>query len=120
MRRSVASRHSLFGLLILTSLLFANVVAEDWPAFRGPSGQGRTTESNLPLTFSESENVTWKTAIPGKGWSSPVIWGDEIWMSTAVVEMPAESATPSPPTKGKKKKKPSLRPCRYEPFASTK
>jgi len=78
---------------LIVSLSVVNVTAENWPAFRGPTGQGYTTESNLPLTFSETENVTWKTAIPGKGWSSPVIWGSEIWMSTAVVaESTEESA----------------------------
>ena len=55
-----------------------------WPAFRGPTGQGVTTETSLPTHWSEEENLCWKTEIPGKGWSSPVIWGDEIWMTTAV------------------------------------
>ena len=55
----------------------------DWPQFRGPSGQGVSSETNLPLTWSETKNVRWKTAIPGRGWSSPVIQGDRIWLTTA-------------------------------------
>jgi len=59
------------------------VLAEDWPEFRGPTGQGHSTETGLPLTWSETKNVKWKTAIPGKGWSSPAILGDRIWLTTA-------------------------------------
>jgi outer membrane protein assembly factor BamB len=55
----------------------------DWPQFRGSTGQGVSEERNLPLTWSETKNVRWKTAIPGRGWSSPVIQGDRIWLTTA-------------------------------------
>jgi outer membrane protein assembly factor BamB len=57
--------------------------AVNWPQFRGPNSDGVTAETGLPLTWSEAEHITWKTAIHGKGWSSPVIWGDQIWMTTA-------------------------------------
>ena len=56
---------------------------ENWPQFRGPGGHGVSQETGLPLTWSESEHVAWKTAIHGRGWSSPVIWGKQIWMTTA-------------------------------------
>ena len=56
---------------------------EQWSEFRGPGGSGSSTAAGLPLKWSESQNVTWKTAIHGKGWSSPVIWDDQIWMTTA-------------------------------------
>jgi len=59
---------------------------ENWPEFRGPRGDGHARDARLPLTWSETENVTWKTAIHDKGWSSPVIWGDQIWMTTATPE----------------------------------
>jgi outer membrane protein assembly factor BamB len=59
------------------------LLAEDWPQFRGPRGDGHSRETNLPLTWSESENVRWKVAVPGKGWSSPVLAGNEIWLTTA-------------------------------------
>ena len=55
----------------------------DWPQFRGPTGQGLSEERNLPLTWSETKNVRWKVEIPGRGWSSPVIQGDRIWLTTA-------------------------------------
>ena len=55
----------------------------DWPEFRGPTGQGQSTETGLPLQWSESENIAWKVAIPGQGWSSPVVEGGEIWLTTA-------------------------------------
>jgi outer membrane protein assembly factor BamB len=57
---------------------------DDWPEFRGPTGQGHSTEHGLPLEWSESHNVRWKTRIPGLGWSSPVVAGGRVWMTTAV------------------------------------
>lgn len=59
------------------------VAAENWPEFRGPSGDGMSTATGLPVSWSESENIAWKTPIHGKAWSSPVIWDDQIWMTTA-------------------------------------
>lgn len=84
-----------FGAFFLIAVSDTLALAEaNWPSFRGPSGQGRTAEAKLPLNWSETENVTWKTAIPGKGWSSPVLRGDAIWMTTAVESnaTPAEQA----------------------------
>jgi outer membrane protein assembly factor BamB len=57
--------------------------AENWPQFRGPTGQGLSVEKNLPLKWSASENVAWKTAIPGESWSSPIVWGDRVFVTTA-------------------------------------
>ena len=59
---------------------------QNWWQFRGPSGDGHTTSTNLPLKWSEAENVTWKTAIHDRGWSSPVIWGRQIWLTTATAD----------------------------------
>ncbi|MEX0701975.1 MAG: PQQ-binding-like beta-propeller repeat protein [Planctomycetales bacterium] len=56
----------------------------DWPQFRGPDGQGHAAAKALPLEWSETENVAWKTAVPGQGWSSPVIAGGRIWLTTAL------------------------------------
>ena len=56
-----------------------------WPEFRGPGGQGISTEKNLPLTWSESENIRWKTPLPGSGWSSPVLQDGKIWLTAATV-----------------------------------
>jgi outer membrane protein assembly factor BamB len=73
---------------LLVLLLFAGslvlVRAEDWPQFRGPTGQGHATERGLPLEWSETKNVLWKTAVPGVGWSSPVVAGDRVWLTTVV------------------------------------
>jgi outer membrane protein assembly factor BamB len=59
---------------------------EGWPEFRGPTGQGHSDERGLPLTWSETKNVLWKVEIPGRGWSSPAILGDRIWLTTATDE----------------------------------
>jgi len=58
-------------------------IADNWPQFRGPTGDGHSSATDLPLHYSEQENVRWKTAIDGKGWSSPVIWENQIWLTTA-------------------------------------
>ena len=57
--------------------------AEDWPAFRGPTGQGHSSERGLPHEWSESTNVLWKTPVPGRGWSSPVVAAGRVWLTTA-------------------------------------
>lgn len=62
----------------------AGVRAEDWPQFRGPTGQGHSSERGLPLDWSESRNVKWKTPVPGRGWSSPVVVGGRVWLTTSV------------------------------------
>ena len=54
--------------------------SEDWPQFRGPTGQGHSSESGLPLQWSETQNVVWKVAVSG-GWSSPVIAGGRVWVT---------------------------------------
>lgn len=56
---------------------------DNWPVFRGPSGDGHSDATGLPLTWSETEHVRWKTPIHDKGWSSPVVWGKQIWLTTA-------------------------------------
>lgn len=57
--------------------------ADPWPQFRGPAANGQTKAKGLPLTFGEDRNVLWKTAVPGKAWSSPVVWKSQIWVTTA-------------------------------------
>ena len=61
----------------------AGVRAEDWPQFRGPGGEGHSTEKNLPLEWGEGRNVAWRTPVPGRGWSSPVIAAGRVWLTTA-------------------------------------
>ncbi len=75
--------------LIMTNAIFAALFicvvasAEDWPQFRGPGGQGHSTETGLPLEWSESRHVAWKTRVAGVGWSSPSIRGNRVWLTTA-------------------------------------
>ena len=57
--------------------------AENWPQFRGPTRQGVSSEMKLPLKWSATENVVWKTEIPGESWSSPVVWGERVFVTTA-------------------------------------
>jgi outer membrane protein assembly factor BamB len=54
-----------------------------WPQFRGPTGDGQAEASELPLTWSEDSNIKWKRPIHGRAWSSPVVWDDQIWLTTA-------------------------------------
>lgn len=68
---------------LLLLFLSVSILAQDWPQFRGPTGQGLSDEHGLPRIWSESKNVRWKVVIPGSGWSSPAILGDHIWLTTA-------------------------------------
>ena len=70
----------LYFFTTLSTSLFAD---QPWPQFRGPAGNGHAVANSLPTTWSESENVQWKTPIPGRGWSSPVVWEDQVWLTTA-------------------------------------
>src|SRR5262245_8546136 len=65
-----------YGVLLL-------VVLAQWPQFRGPEGNGVSTATGLPIKWSESENVRWKTFMHGKGWSSPIVVGGKVGMTTA-------------------------------------
>ena len=56
----------------------------NWPQWRGPAGQGISAETDLPSQWSGTENVAWKTAIPGRGHSSPIVWGNRVFLTTAV------------------------------------
>jgi outer membrane protein assembly factor BamB len=70
-----------FGFALALSQL--SIAAENWPQFRGPTGDGIAPGSGFPTEWSETKNVLWKTPIHDKGWSSPVIWGEQIWLTTA-------------------------------------
>lgn len=76
-------RLALAGLFLLVG---APARAENWPQFRGPDGQGRSSETGLPLKWSASDNIAWKAELPGEGWSSPVVWGDRVFVTTATDE----------------------------------
>ena len=59
--------------------------ADDWPEFRGPTGQGHADDPDVALTWSETEHVTWKAPVPGRGWSSPVVADGRLWLTTATL-----------------------------------
>jgi outer membrane protein assembly factor BamB len=74
------------GMAVVMSVArIAPIAAENWPQWRGPGGQGVSTERNLPSTWEPGKNIAWKVELPGGGHSSPVIWGDRIFL-TAVIE----------------------------------
>ncbi|MEN3939810.1 PQQ-binding-like beta-propeller repeat protein [Prosthecobacter sp. SYSU 5D2] len=69
-------------LLFFFTVSFA--AAENWPEWRGVGGQGISAAKSLPETWSETSGVAWKTELPGRGHSTPVIWGEQIWLTTAI------------------------------------
>src|SRR5262245_16158758 len=77
---------SLLGIGFLGAAEVKAPVTHEWPQFRGPDGQGRAPAGHIPAKWSETENVLWKSAIPGRGWSSPVIADGVCWMTTAVIK----------------------------------
>ena len=84
---------SQFVLLLLAALCSCLPAARaDWPEFRGPWGDGHAAAPGdaklvgLPLHWSETNNIKWKTPIPHRGWSTPVVMGSQVWLTTATVE----------------------------------
>lgn len=69
--------------LVLMATLCDFACAENWTRFRGPNGQGVSSEKDLPVSWSADQNVVWKAAIPGVGWSSPIVYGDRVFLTTA-------------------------------------
>lgn len=76
-------RRARFLLFSLFAMAAAAGVSAQWPQFRGPDGLGTSASKRLPASWSETKNVRWKTAIHGRAWSSPVILGGEVWLTTA-------------------------------------
>src|SRR5579871_1846131 len=75
-----------FAVSVLVVLSFSTRIrADDWPEFRGPTGQGLVPRGvRLPIQWSKEKNVVWKQAIPGRGWSSPVVAAGRVYLTTAV------------------------------------
>ncbi|HOX57212.1 MAG TPA: PQQ-binding-like beta-propeller repeat protein [Candidatus Paceibacterota bacterium] len=87
------SQHRLVPVLTLVMLALGVAMAQaDWPEFRGPWGNGHASapgdnqSHGLPLSWSETNNIKWKTEIPHRGWSTPVVLGGQVWITTATVE----------------------------------
>lgn len=83
------------ALSIVVLLVMAAQADDQWPQFRGPLSLGVAEDPNLPDTWSQTENVAWKTAIPGSGWSSPIVWGDKIFVTSVI-----NTGDTEPPKKG--------------------
>ena len=73
-----------FLLGLLSVDIYGNSGSDYWPVWRGPDGTGTASKGNPPLTWSETENIKWKTKLPGKGFSSPVVWGDKVFFQTSI------------------------------------
>ena len=84
--RSSFVRIHAIALLIVAFAASVAPASDAWPQFRGPTGDGHSDAKGLPLTWSETpaKNLKWRTAVPGEGWSSPVVQGTQVWMTTAV------------------------------------
>src|SRR3954467_15700293 len=75
-------------LLLTLSLGLAALTlqAENWPCWRGPRLDGTSLERDLPAKWSATENIAWKTELPGSGHASPIVWGDRVFTVTALAE----------------------------------
>ena len=70
--------------LAASAVLAMSVLSDvQWPEFRGPGGSGKASATGLPLTWSETEHVRWKTPLHGRAWSSPVVLDNQVWVTTA-------------------------------------
>ena len=76
-------RRAGLALAALACLAACHLHAHDWPEFRGPTGQGHSPAKNVPLRWSATDNVAWKTVIPGAGWSSPVLVNGRLYLTSA-------------------------------------
>ena len=73
-----------FGILVTMIIGLQAEETTNWPQFRGPGARGVAKGKGLPTTWSTTENVKWCVPVPGRGWSSPVIWGDKVFLSSAI------------------------------------
>ncbi len=88
---------STLTLATLAGTAFADQAQDNWPTWRGPQACGVSPTGNPPLTWSETQNIRWKIATPGKGTSSPIVWGDRIIFLTAIeTDRVGEPATIAP------------------------
>lgn len=74
-----------FILSVCVLSLVANADGQtNWPQFRGEGARGIADNGNLPDRWTTTENVAWKTDIPGRGWSTPIVWGDKVILTSVV------------------------------------
>jgi outer membrane protein assembly factor BamB len=98
MRRLVATLLIAVPLVVARTEVRAELPAPDgnWPQWRGPDGLGISAETGFATEWSPTKNIKWKTAIPGRGHSSPVIWGDHIFLTTSFKEEPVPGGRKAP------------------------
>src|SRR5947208_17164110 len=75
-------RWAISGCLLVAFSLTA--VRADWPQFRGPNGSATSNDKQLPAEWNADKNVAWKAKLEGYGWSSPIVWGDKVFVTAAV------------------------------------
>jgi outer membrane protein assembly factor BamB len=85
-RKRMPNRTVVLGLFFLVIPAFSSARADDWPQFRGPTGQGVSAATGVPLRWGHDKNVAWKVPVPGRGWSSPVLAGGKVYLTTGVSE----------------------------------
>lgn len=83
-----ATAHLVIMLLAVGGIALQPAVAEQWPGWRGPRGDGSSAEQDVPLQWdaASGENIVWKINLPGQGHSSPIVWGDRLFLSTCLSE----------------------------------
>src|SRR2546426_5141511 len=90
-RRNRAAIAASMAIVLSLSIVAAS---DTWPRFRGSDAGVASDDPALPDTWSETQNVVWKARIPGVGWSSPVVWGDHIFVTSAVSVNAGEEVEP--------------------------
>src|SRR5688572_7426371 len=78
------SNHLLIACSLISLALPSSAAAEDWSQFRGPAGQGVSAATGVPVEWGATKNVAWKAPVAGRGWSSPVLSGGRVYLTTAV------------------------------------
>ena len=74
------------GTGIMAVATVATLSAENWPQWRGPAKNGVSTEKGVPLKWSTTENIAWKLAMPGRSGSTPIIWGETIFLNIGTTD----------------------------------
>ncbi|HKB05873.1 MAG TPA: PQQ-binding-like beta-propeller repeat protein [Gemmataceae bacterium] len=84
-------RRPLLALAVCAAMALA-VRASDWPQFRGPNGSATSDDKKLPAEWDKDKNIAWKVKVPGYGWSGPIVWGDKVFVTTAVSDKQTKPA----------------------------
>lgn len=80
--------------IVLSLTLLRSAAPDSWPGFRGPHADGLALDAKLPTTWSKTQNVKWATPIPGRGWSSPIVWNGRVYVTSAISSRPFKQPSP--------------------------